>query len=108
MKKWTKFLCPTHPICCIITRPTAFSISYFLTDLSSNIIDEFEKVYIYSPRLPQDFYQKLIKRFSSYIPMNIIPKILDEEDVDLVIDEIVRDKDSEKSDTEMETYDSIE
>ena len=40
--------------------------------------------------------------------MNIIPNTLEEEDVDLVIDEINKDYDFEKTDTEMETYDSIE
>ena len=45
---------------------------------------------------------------SNNIPINIIPNILNEEDIDVVIDEIVNDKDFEKSDTEIETHESIE
>ena len=39
--------------------------------------------------------------------MNVIPNILNEEDIDVVF-EIISDKDFEKSDTEIETYESIE
>ena len=41
-------------------------------------------------------------------PINIIPKILTEEDIDSVIDEIYNDEDFEKSGTELDTYESIE
>ena len=34
--------------------------------------------------------------------------ILNEQDIDTIIDEMVKDKDFQKSDTEIETYDSIE
>ena len=37
-----------------------------------------------------------------------MPNILNEEDIDLVIEEIVNNKDFEKSDTEIETHESIE
>ena len=37
-----------------------------------------------------------------------MPNILNEETIDIVIDEIVNNKDFEKSDTEIQTYDSIE
>ena len=50
----------------------------------------------------------MIKCFSNYIPIHIIPNNLNEEDIDLVIEEIVNKKDFEKSDTEIETYESIE
>ena len=53
-------------------------------------------------------YQKLIKSLSKYIPSHIIPNILIEEDIDVVIEEIVHNKDLEKSNTEIETYESIE
>ena len=65
-------------------------------------------MYIYSPSLHQNFYQKLIKCFSKYIPIHIIPNLKNEEDIDLVIEEIVNNKHFEKSDTEIETYESIE
>ena len=54
------------------------------------------------------FISKLIKCSSNYIPKNILPKNLNEEDFELVIDEIVNDEDSGKSDTEIETYESTE
>ena len=66
------------------------------------------KIYIYSPSLHQDLYRKLNKCFSNYIPIHIIPIILDEEDIDIVIEEIVNNKDFEKSNCEIETYESIE
>ena len=47
------------------------------------------KIYIYSPSLHQDLYQKLIKCFSKYIRIHIIANILNEEDIDEVIDERV-------------------
>ena len=74
----------------------------------SSIIKEYNKIYIYSPSLHQDLYQKLIKCFSNYIPINIIPNILNEEDIDIVIEDIVSDKAFEKSAIEIETFDDIE
>ena len=66
------------------------------------------KKFIYSPSLHQDIHQKLIKSFSNSMPINLIPKILNEEYIDIVVDEIVNNKDFEKSDTEIETNDKIE
>ena len=74
----------------------SFSIKFIL-----NIFNEYNKIYIYSPSLHQDLYQKLIKCFSKYIPINIIPNILIEEDIDIVIDDIVNEKDFEKSNSEI-------
>ena len=103
-----KFLYPNHPVRCIITGPSECRKSVFLTNLILNNVNDYDKRYIYSPSLHQNLYQKLIKCFSNYIRVHIIPNILKEEDVDLVIDEIVNNKDFEKSDTEIETYESIE
>ena len=103
-----KFLYPKHPVRCIITGPSECGKSVFLTNLILNIINEYDKIYIYSPSLHPDLCQKLIKCFTNYIPINIIPNILNEEDIDIVIEEIVNNKDFEKSDTEIETYESIE
>ena len=103
-----KILYPTHPVRCIITGPSECGKSVFLTNLILNNINECDKIYIYSPSLHQDLYQKLIKCFSNYIPIHIIPNILNEEDIDKVIDELVNDKDLEKSDKDIETYESIE
>ena len=103
-----KFLYPTHPVRCIITGPSECGKSYFLTNLSLNIINEYDKIYIYSPSLHQDLYQKLIKCFSNYIPIHIIPNILNEEDIDTLIEEIVNNKDFEISNTEIETFETLE
>ena len=103
-----KILYRNHPVRCIITGPSECGKSVFLTNLYLNIINEYDKIYIYSPCLHQDLYQKLIKCFSNYIPSHIIPNILNEADTDIVIEEVVNNKDFEKSDTEIETFDNIE
>ena len=102
------FLYPSHPVRCKITGSSECSKSVFLTNLFLNIINEYDEIYIHSPSLHQNLYQKLIKCSSNYIPINIISNILNEEDIDIVIEEIVNNKDFEKSDTEIETYESIE
>ena len=103
-----KILYPSHPDRCTITGPSERGKSVFLTNLILNIINEYDKLYIFSPSLHQDLYQNLIKCFSNYIPINIIPNILNEEDIDIIIEEVVNNKDFEKSDTEIETFDNIE
>ena len=87
-----KFLYPHHPLRCMITGPSECGKSIFLTNLILNISNEYDKIYIYSPSLHQDLYQKLIKGFSIYIPINIIPNVLNEENIDIVIEEIVNKK----------------
>ena len=103
-----KILYPNHPVRCNITGPTECGKSVFLTILVLNIINEYNKIYIYSSSLHQHLYQNLFQGFSNYIPIQIIPNILNEEDIDIVIEEIVNNKDFEKSDTEIDTYESIE
>ena len=41
------------------------------------------------------FIKKLIKCSSNYIPIHIIPNILNGEDIDIVIYEIINNKDNE-------------
>ena len=103
-----KIFYPTHLVRCIITGPSECGKSVFLTNLILNIINEYDKIYIYLPSLHQDLYQKLIKCFSNFIPIHIIPNNLNEVDIDIVIEEIIINKDFEKSNTEIETYESIE
>ena len=103
-----KYLYPNQPVRCIITGPSNVGKSVFLAKIILNIINEYDKIYIYSPSLHQDLYQKLIKCFSKYIPIHIISNILSEEVIDVVIEEIVNNKDFQESDTEIETYENIE
>ena len=103
-----KILYPNHPVRCIFTGPSECGKSVFLTNLILNIINEYDKIYIYSPSRHRDLYQKLIKCFSNHILVHIIPNILNEEDIDIVIEEIVNNEDFEKSNTEIETFDNIE
>ena len=103
-----KILNPTHPVRCIKTGPSECGKSVFLTNLILNIINEYDKIYIYSPSLHQDLYQNLVKCFSNYIPIHIIPNTLNEVNIDIVIDEIAKNKDFEKSNIEIEIFESIE
>ena len=100
-----KILYPSHPVRCIITGPSESGKSYFLSNLILIIINEYDKIYIYSPSLHQDLYQKLIKCFSNYIPIHIISNILNDEDIDIVIAEVINNRDFQKSNIEIETYD---
>ena len=80
----------------------------FLTNLTLKNINEYDKIYIYSPSLYQDLYQRFIKCFSKYISIHIIPNVLNEKDMDIVIEELCNDKDFQKSDIEIEKYESVE
>ena len=53
-----KFSYPTHPVRCIITGPSGCGKSVFLTNLTLNITNEDDKIYIYLPSLHQELYQK--------------------------------------------------
>ena len=97
----------TYPVRCIITGPSECCKSVFLTNLILIGISEDDQIYIYSPSPHQDSYQKLNKCFRNYIPIHIIPSIHNEGDIDIVIDEIVNNKDFEKSDTWKETNESL-
>ena len=60
-----KTLYSNLPVRCNITRPSESGKSIFLKNLILNIINEYDKIYIYSPSLHQDLYQKLDKCFSN-------------------------------------------
>ena len=86
--------------------------SFFLTNLVSNIINDFEQVLKKklkktSPRLHRELYQITFKCFTNCIPLHTIPKFLNDEEIDVVIEETVSDKVFEKSDTEVETHEII-
>ena len=56
----------------------------------------------------KDLYLKLIQCFSKFIPLIITQYILNEKDRNLLIGEIVNDTNSDKSETEIEIYESKE
>ena len=91
-KKMEKFLYPNHPVRCIITGSSCSGKSVSVTNLILYNTNEYDKICIYSPSVHQDLYRKLVKQFSNCIPINIIPNILNEENIDLVIEEIVNNK----------------
>ena len=94
-----KFLYPNHPVCYIITGSSECGKSVFRTILILNISNVFNRIYICSPSLHQELNWKLIKCFSNFIPFHILPNILYEQDIDVIIEEIVNNKDFQKSDT---------
>ena len=49
-----KYLYLPHPLRCIRCGPSNLGKSFFLTNLILNIINEYGKIYIYSPSLHQD------------------------------------------------------
>ena len=94
---------PQLPVRCIITGPSECGKSVFVTKSILNSINEYDKIYINSPSLHRYLYQKINKFISNHIPIHIIPNLLNEEDIDIVIEERVNNKDFEKSDIEIET-----
>ena len=82
-----------HHLWTKITGQKCFSNKFIL-----NIINESDKMHIYPPSFHRDLYQKLVQ----------CPTSSNEEDINLVIEELVDNKDFQKSDTEIETYESKE
>ena len=82
------FSYPNHPFRCIITCPLECGKYVFRSNLILNIINEYEKRYIYAGSLHQDLYQNLFKCFNIYIPIHILPNFLKEKDFDLVFAEV--------------------
>ena len=105
-----KYLYPHHPARVVITGPSECGKTCFLTNLILNIIDDFSKIYIYSPSLHQELYQKIIKCFTAFLPLNVIKNVLVQllAELDSLIVEIVNDEDFESSEKEIETFESIE
>ena len=68
-------------------------------------------IFIHSPTIHQPNYQKIIKCFQSFLPLNVIDNILNEdislEELDDVIEVIVNDEDFVSSEIEIEFYDNI-
>ena len=105
--KTEKVLYPKHPARVISAGPSEFGKSIFLTNITSNNINDYDKINFYSPSLHQNFYERLIKRFKNYKPVHIIPNVLNGDDIDIVIDEVNKNKDFENFDSEIQTYNGV-
>ena len=74
-----------------------------------NIFKDFEKnIHLLTISSSRYIYQKLFKSFTYLLPRNIISNILNEEGLTTKIDEVVSDKDFEKSETEIESFESVD
>ena len=73
-----KFLYPPNPHRVIITGPSGSGKTCFLSNLILNISNEFSKLYIYSPSIYQELYQKIIKCLNAFLPLNVVQNILNE------------------------------
>ena len=102
-----KFFYLQHPLRCVFTGPSECGKSVFLSNLILSNINEYDKFYVYSPSFPQHLYQSIIKCFSIFIPIHIFRNLLNEEDTAVLSYEVFNNKDFEKSDTEMEAFESI-
>ena len=107
-----KLLYPQIPIRVIISGKSASGKSTLLLKILFNIINEFDKIYIFSPTIHQPTYQKLIKSFQNFLPLNVIQNILKEkiplDDLDNTIEEIINHEDFEQSHIECESYENID
>ena len=71
-----KKLYPKSPVRVVISGPSDCGKTCLLTKLIIEIINNFTEIYIYSPSIHQDMYQKLIECFEQKIPPKSISKIL--------------------------------
>ena len=78
----------------------------FLRKLISHTNNDFGKINTSSLSLQKNLDQNLIKCFTNFIPINMIQNVVNEDDSDLMIEEI--SKNIEKSETDMEIFESIE
>ena len=60
--------------------------------INLKIFSEFDKLYVHETFLPQDTHQNIIKCCSNFLLKSLNPKILSEENLDLLIEEIVYDE----------------
>ena len=97
---------------CIISGKSASGKSTLLFKILFNIINEFDKILIFSPSIHQPTYKTIIKCFNSFLLLNVIKNILKEQipldELDTTIEEIINNEDFESSHIECESYDNID
>ena len=110
--KWKKYSTQKFLFVVFFSGKSNSGKSTLLFKILFNILNDFDKIYIYSPTIHQPAYQKLIKCFQSFLPLNVINKILKEdislEELDDVIEVIVSDEEFVSCEIEIEAYDTIE
>ena len=89
-----KYLYPEQPVRCIISDKSASGKSTLLFKILFNIINEFDKILIFSPTIYQPTYKTRIKCFNSFLPLNNR--------------EFINDDAFESSHIECESYDNID
>ena len=107
-----KYLYPDKPVRCIISGKSASGKSTLLFKILFNIINDFDKILIFSPTIHQPTYKTIIKCFNNFLPLNVIQNILKEQipldELETTIEEIINDEDFESSHIECESYDNID
>ena len=103
-------LYPDQPVRCIITGPSEKGKTTLLIHLILNIVNDYDKIYIYSPSIHQESYRKLIRCFECTIPVTDIVKLqrLKYDELADAIKELVEDENFEPSPVVMESYPSID
>ena len=100
------------PVRCIISGKSAIGKSTLLVTLLFIIIDDFDKIFIYSPTIHQPVYRTKIKSFNIFFPLNVIQNILREniplDELDKRIEEIITHEDFRSSHLECESYENID
>ena len=98
-----KYLYPKPPVRCLISGKSASGKSTLLFKILFNI-NEFDKIFIYSPTIHQPVYRTILKSFNNFLPLNVIQNILREgiplDELDRSIEEIINNEDFESSDIE--------
>ena len=74
-----KYLYPEPPVRCVISGKSTSGKSTLLFKILFNIINDFDKIFIYSPTIHQPVYRTIIKCFNNFLPLNIIQNILRED-----------------------------
>ena len=69
-------LYPKSPVRVVISGPSGCGKTCLLIKLITEIINDFTEIYIYSPSIHQETYEKLIECFEQKIPPISISKIL--------------------------------
>ena len=107
-----KYLYPKSPVRCIISGESASGKSNLLFKILFNIINDFDKIFIYSPTIHQPVYRTMIKCFNNSLPLNIIQNILREgiplDELDKTIEEIINNEDFKSSHIVCESYENID